>query len=222
MKSLLFKAVVRFSLGLIIISSLLFLPAWTLEYPKAWLLLCILFVPMLAVGIVLFIKNPELLKKRLYAKEKYSEQGSIIKLSGLMLVVGFICAGLDFRFKWIALPDFVSIAAAIVFLLGYLMYAIVVKQNTYLSRTIEVEKEQKVISTGLYGIVRHPMYSATLLLFLSMPLVLGSLISFVVFLIYPFIIAARIRHEEKILEKELFGYIEYKNNVKYKLIPFIW
>lgn len=219
---LLFKAIAAFSLGLVIVSALLFLPAWTLVYWRAWLLIAILFLPMFVAGIILYITNPDLLKKRLCTKEKYGEQDRIIKFSGLMFAVGFVCASLDFRFKWTVLPDWVSVVAVILFLLGYLLYAVVIKQNEYLSRTITVEKGQKVIDTGLYSIIRHPMYSATVLLFLSMPLVLGSLVSFAVFLVYPFIIAARLKHEEKVLEKELAGYSEYKKRVKCKLIPFIW
>lgn len=168
------------------------------------------------------IKSPQLLKKRLDAKEKQGEQKLVIKLSGLMFVVGFVLAGLNFRFGWYTLPLWISVVGAVVFLVGYVMFAFVLKQNTYLSRTIKVEENQKVVDTGLYGIVRHPMYSATLLLFLSMPVILGSVFAFVVFLAYPFIIAGRIKNEEKLLEKELAGYSEYKQKVKYRLIPFIW
>ena len=184
--------------------------------------MAVLFVPMFLAGIVMMFKNPELLKKRLNAKEKEDEQSLVIKLSGLMFLAGFIVAGLDFRFGWLPLPKGVSIGAAVVFLVAYALYAEVLRENTYLSRTIEVQEGQKVIDSGLYGIVRHPMYAVTLLLFLAMPLVLGSLISFVVFLAYPFIIAKRIKNEEAFLEKELDGYAEYKNKVKYRLIPFVW
>ena len=173
-------------------------------------------------GIVLMCKNPDLLRKRLNAKEKEAEQSLVIKLSGLMFLLGFVTAGLDFRFQWIVLPAWVSWAAAVVFLLSYFLFAEVLRENTYLSRTVEVQENQTVIDTGLYGIVRHPMYSATIILFLSMPLVLGYLISFAVFLIYPAIIAKRIRNEEKVLENGLAGYIEYKKKVKYKVIPFLW
>lgn len=170
----------------------------------------------------MMIKNPELLKKRLNAKEQQSEQNLVIKLSGLMFVMGFVIAGLNFRFQWVILPDWVLWVGAVIFLLSYLLYAEVLRENTYLSRTVEVQNGQKVIDTGLYGIVRHPMYSATIILFLSMPLVLGSIISFAIFLTYPMIIAKRIRNEEAVLEKDLDGYIEYKRKVKYKIIPFIW
>ena len=170
----------------------------------------------------MMFKNPELLKKRLSAKEKQQEQSVVVKLSALMFLVGFIVAGLDFRFSWYTLPRIVVIIAVVLFLVSYILYAEVLRENTYLSRTIEVQKNQKVIDTGLYGIVRHPMYSVTLILFLSMPLVLGSIYSFVIFLAYPFIIAKRIKNEEELLEKELEGYSEYKQRVKYRLIPFVW
>lgn len=170
----------------------------------------------------MLIKNPYLLSKRLDSKEKQSEQKSVIKLSGLMFIAGFITAGLDFRFKWLVLPNWIPFAAAVVFLAGYAMYAEVLRENTYLSRTVEVQENQKIIDTGLYGLVRHPMYLATLLMFLSMPLILGSLISFVIFLFYPVFIAMRIKNEEKVLEQGLEGYTEYKNKVRYRLIPFIW
>ncbi len=182
----------------------------------------ILFVPMFLAGIVMMFKNPELLKKRLNAKEKQAEQSLVVKLSGLMFIAGFIIAGLGFRFNWYTLHKGIVIGGAIVFILAYILYAEVLRENTYLSRTIEVQENQKVIDTGLYGIVRHPMYSATLLLFLSIPIVLGSLYSFIIFLVYPFIIAKRIKNEEEFLEKELTGYREYKNKVKYRLIPFVW
>ena len=177
---------------------------------------------MFFAGVVMMAKNPALLASRLNAKEKQAEQQMVVKLSGLMFLFGFIVAGLDFRFGWLRLPAAVSVVGAVAFLIAYLLYAEVLRENTYLSRTIEVQKEQKVIDTGLYGIVRHPMYSATVLLFLSMPLVLCSVISFVIFLSYPFIIAARIRHEEAFLEKELPGYTEYKKKVRYRLLPFVW
>ena len=182
----------------------------------------ILFIPMFLAGIVMLIKNPKLLTTRLQAKEKQKEQSLIVKLSGLMFLAGFIVAGLGHRFQWYTLPRFAVYIAVALFLLSYIVYAEVLRENTYLSRTIQVQENQKVIDTGLYGIVRHPMYSATLLLFLSMPLVLGSLFSFFIFLAYPFIIAQRIKHEEKFLEQELAGYKEYKQKVKYRLIPFIW
>ena len=182
----------------------------------------ILFVPRFGAGIVMMLKNPELLKKRLHAKEKQQEQSVVIKLSGLMFLIGFIVAGLNYRFEWHVLPAGVSIGAAVAFLLAYLFYAEVLRENTYLSRTIEVQENQKVIDTGLYGIVRHPMYSVTLILFLAMPWVLGSAIAFLVFLAYPFIIAKRIKNEEEVLEQGLKGYKEYKEKVKYRLIPFVW
>lgn len=182
----------------------------------------ILFIPMFFAGIVMMLKNPELLKKRLNAKEQQPEQQLVVKLSGLMFFIGFVIAGLNFRFRWIILPECVSLIAVGIFLLSYLLYAEVLRENTYLSRTVEVQENQKVIDTGLYGIVRHPMYSVTVILFLSMPLALGSVISFVIFLAYPAIIAKRIRNEEQVLEAELQGYAEYKKKVRYRLIPFIW
>ena len=221
-KGLFVQAITKFVAGVVLIALLLFLPAGTWNYPGAWLLMGILFVPMFGAGIVMMLKNSELLKKRLNVKEEQAEQSMVIKLSGLMFLAGFILAGLDYRFQWIVLPDMVSWVAAAVFLLAYLLYAEVLRENTYLSRTIEVQENQKVIDTGLYGIVRHPMYSVTLLLFLSMPLVLGSVISFVVFLAYPLIIAKRIKNEEQVLEEGLPGYKEYKEKVKYRMIPFIW
>ena len=216
------QAILKFTLGVVLVGLLIFLPAGTLAFPGGWLLMGILFVPMFLAGIVMMWKNPELLKSRLNAKEKQGEQQLVVKLSGLMFLCGFILAGLDFRFGWLPMSKTVSIVGAAAFLIAYGLYAEVLRENTYLSRTIEVQENQKVIDTGLYGIVRHPMYSATVLLFLSMPLVLGSLISFVIFLAYPFIIAQRIKHEELFLEKELPGYREYKEKVKYRLIPFVW
>lgn len=186
------------------------------------LLMLILFLPMFVAGIIMLVKNPDLLKSRLDAKEKSREQSVVVKLSGLMFLVGFILAGLGVRFNLYLLPKSVSVAAAVFFLLAYILYAMVLRENTYLSRTIGVQENQKVIDTGLYGVVRHPMYSATLILFLSMPLVLGSVYAFLVFLVYPFLIAKRIKHEEAFLEENLEGYREYKQKVKYRLIPFIW
>ena len=216
------QAVTKFSLGVILIGLLIFLPAGTLSFFNGWLFMGLLFVPMFIAGIVMILKNPELLKSRLDAKEKQKEQDLVVKLSGLMFLAGFIVAGLGFRFGWYTLPKGVVIGASVVFILAYILYAEVLRENTYLSRTIQVQENQTVVDTGLYGIVRHPMYAATLLLFLSMPLVLGSVYSFVIFLAYPFIIAKRIRHEEEFLEKELNGYAEYKAKVKYRMIPFIW
>ena len=221
-KKLFLEAILKFTLGVVLIGALVFLPAGTLAYPNGWLFMGILFVPMFCAGLVMMAKNPYLLKKRLDAREKESEQSMVVKLSGLMFLVGFLLAGLDFRFGWLVLPQWVSIAATVLFLLSYVMYAEVLRENTFLSRTIEVQENQTVVDTGLYGIVRHPMYSATLILFLSMPLVLGSLISFAVFLAYPLIIAKRIRNEEQVLEDGLAGYKEYKKKVRWRLIPFIW
>ena len=216
------QAITKFLFGFVLIGLMIFLPAGTLSFFNGWLFMGILFVPMFIAGIVMMFKNPDLLKSRLDAKEKQREQSIVIKLSGLMFLAGFIVAGLDFRFGWLTLPKGVVIGAAIVFLAAYILYAEVLRENTYLSRTIEVQENQKVIDTGLYGIVRHPMYGVTLLLFLSMPLVLGSIYSFLIFLSYPFIIAKRIKGEEEFLEKELDGYREYKQKVRYRLIPFIW
>ena len=221
-KKLLLQAIIKFTAGVVLLGVLLFLSAGTFHYWNAWLLMGILFVPMFFAGIVMMFRNPELLKKRLNMKEREAEQSMVIKLSGLMFILGFVAAGLDFRFRWIVLPNWISWAAAVLFLLSYLLFAEVLRENTFLSRTIEVQENQTVIDTGLYGIVRHPMYSATIILFLCMPLVLGSLISFVIFLAYPFIIAKRIRNEEKVLENELAGYVEYKQKVKYKVLPFFW
>ncbi len=219
---LLFQAITKFLLGIVLIGLLIFLPAGTFSFFNGWLLMGILFTPIFLAGIVMIFKNPELLKKRLDAKEKEKEQSLVVKLSGLMFLAGFIVAGLGFRFNWYTLPIGVTIGGAIIFLLAYILYAEVLRENTYLSRTIEVQENQKVIDSGLYGIVRHPMYSATLLLFLSIPIVLGSIFSFIIFLSYPFIIAKRIKGEEEFLERELDGYKEYKEKVKYRLIPFIW
>ena len=216
------SAITKFILGVALVGLLIFLPAGSLSFFGGWLLLGILFIPMFFAGIVMMLKNPDLLKSRLNAKEKRGEQSLVVKLSGLMFLLGFIVAGLGFRFGWYTLPKGISIAAVVVFLVAYILYAEVLHENTYLSRTIEVQEIQRVIDTGLYGIVRHPMYSVTLLLFLSMPLVLGSVYSFLIFLAYPFIIAKRIKDEEKFLEKELDGYVQYKQKVKYRLIPFIW
>ncbi len=219
---LFFSAIFKFLLGVVLVGALIFLPAGTILYFNGLLFMGILFVPMFLAGIVMMIKNPALLESRLDAKEKEREQGLVVKLSGLMFLAGFIVAGLGFRFGWYTLPIGVSIGGAVVFLVAYILYAEVLRENTYLSRTIKVQEGQKVVDTGIYGIVRHPMYSATLLLFLSMPIVLGSLYSLIIFLAYPFIIAKRIKGEEELLERELDGYSEYKKKVKYRLIPFIW
>lgn len=219
---LFFNALAKFALGVMLVGLLIFLPAGTFSYFNGWLFMAILFIPMFLAGIVMMFKNPELLNKRLSAKEKQKEQSVVVKLSGLMFIAGFVVAGLGYRFDWYSLPTGVSIGGAVAFLVAYVLYAEVLRENTYLSRTIEVQENQKVIDTGLYSVVRHPMYSVTLLLFLSMPIVLGSLYSFIIFLSYPFIIAKRIRNEEELLEKELNGYREYKQKVKFRLIPFIW
>ena len=220
--NLFIQAITKYIFGVLVIGLLIFLPAGTISFFNGWLFMGLLFIPMFFAGIVLMVKNPELLKKRLNAKEKLDEQGTVIKLSGLMFAVGFVVAGLGFRMHWFILPTSFAAVASIVFLVSYGLYAEVLRENTYLSRTIEVQENQKVIDTGLYGVVRHPMYSATLLLFLSMPLVLGSVYAFIIFCAYPFIIAKRIKSEEQFLEKELAGYSEYKKKVKYRMVPFIW
>lgn len=221
-KNLFLEAIAKFLLGVVLVGLLIFLPAGTLRYFGGWLLMGILFVPMFCAGLVMLKKDPNLLKSRLQAKEKQKEQDLVVKLSGLMFLTGFVVAGLDFRFGWLPLPGWVNWVAAGLFLIAYLLYAEVLRENAYLSRTIEVQENQKVVDTGLYGIVRHPMYSATLLLFLSMPLVLGSVLSFLCFLCYPAIIIKRLKNEEIFLEAELPGYKEYKEKVKYRLIPGIW
>ena len=216
------QAILKFILGVVLVGVLIFWPAGTFAFFNGWLFMGILFVPMFLAGFVMMWKNPSLLQKRLAAKEKQREQDLVVKCSGLMFLAGFMVAGFGVRFHWYTLPRAVSVVAAVLFLAAYLLYAEVLRENTYLSRTIEVQDGQRVIDTGLYGVVRHPMYAATLLLFLSMPLVLGSVYSFVIFLAYPFLIAKRIRHEEKFLEQELAGYREYKKKVKYRLVPFVW
>lgn len=216
------QAITKFMTGLLLVGVLIFLPAGTFAYWQGWLLIGILFIPMFIAGLVMMKKSPELLRKRLNVKEEQDEQRTVILLSGLMFLAAFILAGLNFRFSWIVLPAWVSYAAAAVFIAAYTLYAEVLRENVYLSRTVEVQEDQKVIDTGLYGIVRHPMYMTTLLLFLSMPLVLGSLISFVIMLLYIPIIAKRIRNEEQVLENGLDGYAEYKKRVRYKVIPFVW
>ena len=216
------EAICKFLLGVILVGVLIFLPAGTLDFFGGWLLMGILFIPMFTAGLVMMVKNPELLKSRLNAKEKMHDQSTVVKLSGLMFITGFVVSGLGVRFEWYTLPPWVSIIGAAAFLAAYVIYAEVLRENTYLSRTIEVKEGQRVIDTGLYGIVRHPMYSATLLLFLSMPIVLGSVYALVIFIAYPFIIARRIIGEERFLEENLVGYREYKTRVKYRLIPFIW
>ena len=219
---LFFEAIIKILLGIIIIGLLIFFPAGTINYWNGWLLMGLLFIPMFIAGIVMMIKSPELLKKRLNLKEKQGKQKQVVLLSALMFIAGFIVAGFNFRYGWGVFPNIVIIISSIIFVLSYMVYAEVLRENKYLSRTIEVQENQKVIDSGLYGIVRHPMYMSTIFLFLSMPLILGSIYSFVIFLIYPIIIAKRIKNEEEVLEKELEGYAEYKNKVKYKMIPFIW
>lgn len=221
-RKLFIQALTKFSAGLLAFGVLLFLPAGTFRYPQGWLLTGILFVPMFAAGLVMMKKNSDLLRKRLQAKEEESEQKAVILFSGIMFLAAFIAAGLSFRFGWWMLPFGVSIAATVVFLAAYVLYAEVLRENTYLSRTVEVQENQKVIDTGLYGIVRHPMYMATVILFLAMPLVLGSVLSFLIMLCYIPIIVKRIGNEEQVLEKGLPGYREYKERVRYRLIPGIW
>ena len=221
-KRLFFEAIAKFFAGLVMVSALLFLPAGTVDYPGGWLLIAILFIPMFLAGLVMMAVNPSLLRSRLNAKEKEREQDQVVKLSGLMFLCGFILAGLDFRFGWSHLPFAVNCVGAVLFLTAYVLYAEVLRENTWLSRTIEVQEGQTVVSTGLYGIVRHPMYAVTLLLFLSMPIVLGSIPALPVFLVYPLIIAKRIRNEEEVLSRDLPGYTEYLQKVRWRLIPFIW
>ena len=212
----------KFLLGVVIVGLLLFLPAGSLSYWQGWLLMGILFVPMFCAGMVMLARNPELLRKRLNAKEEEKDQQKVVKLSGLLFIAAFVVAGLNWRFVWCVLPAWAVWAAAGLFLVCYLLYAEVLRENTYLSRTIEVQENQKVIDTGLYGVVRHPMYMATTVLFLAMPLVLASPISFAIMLLYIPLIAKRIHNEEKVLEAGLDGYKAYKTRVKYKVIPLIW
>ena len=221
-KKLFFQALSKFIIGLVIICILLFIPAGTINYPNGWLFIALLFIPMFFAGIIMLFKSPDLLRRRLNAKEEEDEQKTVILISGIIFLLAFILAGLNFRFGWFKLPTVVIIIASVIFLIAYIMYAEVLRENEYLSRTIEVSENQKVVDSGLYGIVRHPMYTSTIFLFLSMPLVLDSIFSFVVMLVYPIIIIFRIRNEEKVLENELIGYKEYKENVKYKLIPYLW
>lgn len=221
-KKLFWSAIVKFTAGVLLVGALIFLPAGTFRYPGGWLLMGILFVPMFLAGLVMMAKDPNLLRSRLKAKEKESGQDLVIKLSGLMFLVGFILAGLDHRFGWSRLPMTVNYIGAGLFLTAYVLYAEVLRENAWLSRTIEVQQGQAVVSTGLYGIVRHPMYAATLLLFQSMPLALGSISAFLVFLCYPVIIAKRILGEEEVLKRDLPGYAEYLNKVRWRLIPYIW
>lgn len=216
------QALIKFFSGLIIISLLLFIPAGTLNYFNGWLFIGLLFIPMFIVGIITFLKSPELLKRRLNAKEEENEQKVIVLTSGIMFLFAFVLAGLNFRFGWFNLPKTVVIIGSVIFILSYIMYAEVLRENMYLSRTVEVSENQKVVDSGLYGLVRHPMYTSTIFLFLSIPLILNSIFSFAIMLIYPIIIISRIKNEEKVLENELEGYKEYKEKVKYKIIPFLF
>ena len=219
---LLISGLVKLFCGLACMGLLIFLPAGTIRYPGAWLLIAILFVPMLTAGVIMWIKSPELLQKRLNIRERQKEQKEVISLSLLMFVAGFIVAGLDFHFGWSSMFGWINFAAAVLFLLGYLLYGEVLRENAWLSRTIEVQEHQQVVSTGLYGVVRHPMYAASILMFLAMPLVLGSLWAFIIFLIYPMLMVMRIKNEEEVLREGLAGYGEYTEKVRYRLIPFIW
>lgn len=221
-KKLLFQAITKYLFGLIIVSLLLFVPAASLSYWNAWLFIGLLFIPMFIFGLILMFKNPTLLKNRLNVKEKESDQKIVIILSAIMFILGFSIAGLNYKYNWTHISNTVVTISSIVFVITYILYAEVLRENTYLSRTIEVVDNQKVIDTGMYSIVRHPMYTITIILFLMIPLILGSIISFLIFLIYPFIIIIRINNEEKVLKKELKGYKEYMKKVKYKLIPYIW
>ena len=219
---LLIEALVKFFVGLLLVGLLIFLPAGTWGYTGGWLLLGLLFVPMLMAGFVMLAKSPDFLKKRLDAKEKQATQKGVLAFSGLMFVLGFVLAGLDYRFGWSKMPTWVVIAASVLFLVAYALYAEVMRENAYLSRTVKVEEGQTVVDTGLYGIVRHPMYAATVLLFLMIPLILGSWYALIVFAFYPVIIVIRLQDEEKLLTAELPGYAEYKQKVKYRLIPFVY
>ena len=219
---LLISALIKFTCGLLLVGLLIFLPAGTFAYQNGWLLCGLLFVPMLIAGFVMFFKSPDFLKKRLDGKEKQEKQKGVVAFSGLMFIVGFVVAGLDYRLGWSVMPPWVVITASVLFLLAYMLYAEVMRENAYLSRTIQVEEGQEVVDTGLYGIVRHPMYMATVLLFLMIPLVLGSWFALIPFAFYPVIIIVRLKDEEALLTRELSGYAEYKKKVKYRLIPFIW
>lgn len=221
-KELLKEGLIKYIAGVILVGALLFIPAGSLKWKDGWIFMAVLFIPMLIAGIVMYLKAPDLLRRRLNAKEKEAQQKDVIGMSGLMFLAAFIIAGLNYRFSWIKFPEAIRIAGIIIFLLSYLMFAEVLKENEYLSRTIEVQEGQKVVDTGLYGIVRHPMYSATVLLFLSMPLVMNSPISFAIMLLYIPLIVKRILNEEEVLEKGLEGYKEYKEKVKYRILPFIW
>ncbi len=219
---LLINALTKFSCGLMMVGLLLFLPAGTLAYPGGWLLIGLLFLPMLIAGLIMFFKSPAFLAKRLDVKEKQGTQKGVVAFSGLMFIGGFVVAGLDYRFGWSKMPPAVTVLASVLFLVAYMLYAEVMRENAYLSRTIKVEEGQKVVDTGLYGVVRHPMYMATVLLFLMIPLILGSWYALIVFAFYPAIIVVRLKDEEELLTRELPGYVEYKQKVKYRIIPFVW
>ena len=219
---LLTKAVLFLLVGMLFVGILVFLPAGTLAFPNGWLLMGVLFIPMFIMGVVMYLKAPDLLGKRLNHKEKQGEQKAVVSLSALMFLCSFVVSGLDFRFGWSAMPKWLIVLSAVLFLAGYAMYAEVLRENAYLSRTVEVQAGQKVISTGLYGVVRHPMYSATLLMFLSMPLILGSWWGLIIQLVYPALIIVRLQAEERLLVQELDGYAEYRQKVKHRLIPGIW
>ena len=219
---LLTEALIKFTCGLLLVGLLIFLPAGTVEYTYGWLFIALLFVPILIAGFVMMAKSPEFLKKRLDAKEKQGKQKGVVAVSGLMFIAGFVVAGLDFRYCWSQMPIWVVIAASVLFLVAYALYAEVMRENAYLSRTIQVEEGQKVVDTGMYGVVRHPMYAVTVLLFLMIPLVLGSWYALIAFAFYPAVIVVRLKDEEELLTRELPGYAEYKQKVKYRIIPFIW
>ena len=219
---LLINALTKFSCGLLLVGFLIFLPAGTLAFTRGWLLIGLLFAPMLIAGLVMFFKSPDFLAKRLDVKEKQRAQKGVVALSGLMFIAGFVVAGLDCRFSWSQMPFSVTVVASALFLFAYILYAEVMRENAYLSRTIKVEQGQTVVDTGLYGIVRHPMYMATILLFLMIPIVLGSWYALIVFAFYPAIIIARLKNEEDLLTRELPGYAEYKQKVKYRILPFVW
>lgn len=221
-RKLFFSAITKFALGFVCVAGLLFVPAGTMHYPSGWLFLIILFLPMFLAGVIMMVSNPALLRSRLQAREGQAEQKQVVRLSGLMFLCGFVSAGLDFRLGWTRLPDWVAPCAAVLFLLAYALYVEILRENIWLSRTIQVQEGQTVVDTGLYSIIRHPMYCATVILFLTMPLVLGSLVSLVIFLAYPFLIVKRIRGEEQMLETQVKGYAEYKKQVRYRLIPYIW
>lgn len=221
-KELFIQAMTKFFLGVLLVGLLIFVPAGTLRFPEGWLLMGVLFVPMFLAGLVLMAKDPDRLRRRLDAREKEMTQKNVLLLSALMFITSFVLAGLSFRLGWLRFPRFVSVLGAVLFLLGYVLYAFVLKQNAYLARTVKVEAGQKLVDTGLYGLIRHPMYGATLLLFLSMPLILGSIPAFIVMLLYPFIIARRIQNEEEVLLRDLPGYEAYRQKVRWRLVPYIW